>query len=333
MLAPTLSLQIGDAVYEQATRVRLRRGLLPIVDRLEVVLPAATEFSAAPGDDVSLELDGGEGGATVFTGKLAGVQHSVRSLRVLAYGPAFELARARPAGAYEKLDVQEIFERLTEDLDVSLDVREADIKTALFVCEGRATALESIVRLCGIAGLQAAFAGDGTLAIGPDGPGDAVALRYGRELLDVASTTRWADDSEFVIVGEGGGSPDSDQSLWIAQDFFAGGRTAAGTGVRWRSEPLVREVDDARTAAAAWTGTQRRREAPIRMLAWLLPAVAPGSTIEVQDLPEHLSLPKCMVRQVIHELDPRRGARSSIWACADEGGGLAGLAGLIGGLL
>ncbi|MFV8754462.1 hypothetical protein ACNOYE_28270 [Nannocystaceae bacterium ST9] len=330
MLTPTLSLQIADALYEQVGRVRLRRGLLPIVDRLEVVLPAGTTLDAALGDDVILELDGGEGSTTVFTGSLGAIQHGLRSLRVTAHGFALTLARARPAGAYEKLSVQEVVERLTEDLEIALSIRDADMPTALFVCEGRASALELIVRVCAMAGLQAAFDGEGSLQIGPDGPGDALALRYGRELIDVASAAWSADPNEFTVAGEGGGAPDSDQSLWVAKDFFAGSGTAAGTGVRWRSEPLIRRVDDARTAGEAWTTAQRRREAPIRMQTWLLPELAPGSTIDVEDLPDHLPLPTCMVRQVVHEIDPRFGGRSSVWACsADAGGGLlAGLGGL-----
>ena len=179
---------------------------------------------------------------------------------------------------------------------------------------------ETITRLLAMAGLQGAFDADGVLCIGPDGPGEALALRYGRELLDLASAAWQPNPNTFTVAGEGGGSPDSDQSLWVAQDFFAGARTDASTGVRWRSEPLVRTVDDARTAAASWTGSQRRREVPIRMRAWLLPEVAPGSTIEVQDLPEHLPLPTCTVRQVIHEVDGVRGGRTDIRATAGEGG-------------
>lgn len=321
MLTPALTLQIGDAVYEQATRVRLRRGLLPIVDRLEVDLPAGTQVDAAPGDDVTLELDGGEGALAVFTGRLAALHRGLRGLRACAYGPAWTLARARPAGAYEKLSVQEIVERITEGTEVSLSIRGADLTTALFVCEGRATALESIVRVCAMAGLQAAFDGEGTLQIGPDGPGDAFALRYGRELLDAVCAAWHPDPSTFVVAGEGGGAADSDQSLWIARDFFAGAGTPAGEGVRWRSEPLLRDVGDARAAADAWTAAQRRREAPVRLLTWLLPQAAPGSPVEVQDLPDHLPLPTCTIRQVIHELDPLRGGRTSIWAAAETAGG------------
>jgi len=329
MLTPTLSLQLADAVYEHATRIRLRRGLLPIVDRLEALLPAGTQLDAALGDDVILALDGGEGSSTVFTGQLGAIQHGLRGLRICAHGFALTLARARPAGAFEQLSVQELFERLTEDSEIDLAIRSADMPTALFVCEGRASALESVVRLCAMAGLQAAFDGEGTLQIGPDGPGDALALRYGRELVDLDCGSWLADPNEFVVAGEGGGAPDSDQRLWVAKDFFAGSGTAAATGVRWRSEALLRRVDDANAAAESWTAAQRRREAPIRMVTWLLPELAPGSTIEVEDLPDHLPLPSCMVRQVIHEIDPRLGARSSVWATAASSGGLGGLGGLL----
>lgn len=329
MLTPTLSLQVADARYEHASRVRLRRGLLPIVDRLEVVLPAGTELAAAPGAEVTLDLDGGEGQATVFTGQLSAVTRGLRGLRLCAHGFALTLARARPAGAFEKLSVQEIFERITEGTAISLAIRGADMPTALFVCEGRSTALELVVRLCAMAGLQAAFDGEGTLQIGPDGPGEALALRHGRELLD-ASSAAWLPVADtFTVSGEGGGTPDSEQSLWIARDFAAGGGTPAATGVRWRSEALVRRVEDARAAAASWTAAQRRRETPIRLTTWLLPRVAPGSTIEVRDLPDAMQLPTCMVRQVVQEIDPALGGRSTIWASAADGGG-SGLGGLLG---
>lgn len=321
MLTPTLVLDVGSARYEQASHLRLRRGLLPIVDRLELALPAATRFDGALGDEVGLELDGGEGSTKVFAGRLTAVQRGLRSLRLTAHGHALALARVRPAGAYEKLSVQAIVERLTEDLGLDLAIREADMPTALFVCEGRASALESIVRLCAMTGLQAAFDGEGTLRIGPEGPGEALALRCGRELVELTSTSGLVDERSFVVAGEGGGAPDSDQSLWIANDFFAGNATAAASEVCWRSEPLLRRVDDADTAAQAWTTAQRRREAPVRMTCWLVPEVAPGSTIDVEDLPDHLPLPTCVVRQVVHTIDPVRGGRSEIWANAEPSGG------------
>lgn len=344
MLRPSLGLQVGDLRYEQLAGLELRRGLLPIVDRLICRLPAGTEFSAELGDEVTLELDGGEGSAAVFTGELTAIRHGLRRLELRAHGPALTLARARPAASFEKLTLAEIVERVCDEAGVDFAMDGGEAQSALFVCEGRSTALELIVRVLRAAGLRGGFDGAGSLQIGEHGPDGELALRYGRELVDLSSCARAPDPNTAYVAGEGGGAPDSDEGLWVAADFAAGGGTPAGTGVRWRAEPLMRTVDDAQTAAAGWTGELRRRAAPVRLRTWLLPSIAPGARLELHDLPEHLPLSECRVRQIVHHLRPGGrqggwGGRSEIWASAETGGAgdfagmLGSLAGAVGGLL
>lgn len=333
MLTPALTLDIGELRYAHVGRLELRRGLLPIVDRLVCTLPAGTTFEAEPGDPVSLELDGGEGSSAVFSGTLSAVRRGLRSLTVTAHGPALQLARTRPAASLEKVTLSEILERLCEEAEVEVEIEGGDAQTALFVCEGRSTALDLIGRVCAAGGLQAGFDGEGTLVVGEHGPAGEHALRYGRELVDLAHTSRHADPNEAYVAGEGGGAPDSGESLWVAADFAAGGGSPAGAGVRWRAEPLARTVDDARSAAASWTGRMRRRAAPVRMRCWLLPQIDPGARVELHDAPEHASLAECRVRQVVHRLRPGAGAgratQSELWASA-ETGGLSDFAGALG---
>jgi len=76
MLDVALSLTIGNRLYEQhCVAMRLRRTQLSALDRLEILLPVDVTFDADPGEDCSLEIDGGDGSATVFTGQLTLVQH------------------------------------------------------------------------------------------------------------------------------------------------------------------------------------------------------------------------------------------------------------------
>ena len=132
MLAVTPKLQIGNWLYDtQLASLRLRRAVLPTVDRLTVDFPSGVKFEAAPGDDVELELDGGEGSTQVFVGKLSAVTHMPDALRITAHNGALSLARYRPVLALEQVSVGDIIKKLAGDVG-SAGVKAAGALQKLF---------------------------------------------------------------------------------------------------------------------------------------------------------------------------------------------------------
>jgi hypothetical protein len=148
MLRPKISLTVGNKLYDQHTlALRLRRTQLPALDRLEVALPAAVQFDAAAGDDCSLEIDGGDGAATVFTGTLTKIRRAFTGLCLTAHNGGLALARYRPAASYEQLNAGEIIDNFCGDVSVSVAKRVDGPALALYVADGRASAAEEIARL------------------------------------------------------------------------------------------------------------------------------------------------------------------------------------------
>jgi hypothetical protein len=339
MLAVTASLQLGSKIYDSHTAsIRLRRGLLPIVDRLEVDLPVGVEIDAVPGDDAVLELDGGEGAAKVFTGKISTIGRTLRGVRVTAHDGALLLGRYRPSMALEQVTVGDVVERLCSDAGVDVGDVAPGPQLNLYVANGRSTALGEVARLAAHFGGYAAFDGEGKLHVftSPDaGPAEELALKYGREIVEVQVERLVADAASRTIIGDGADSPGGEQARWPVSDFYGGAAVEPGPAARRRAEPELRTVDDARAASEAWAARQAAREVLVRLHAWLLPNVAPGGRVQLKEMPAAVDVSACCVRQVLHRIDPSLGAFTHAWATEDAGagGGLGGLASAAGGLL
>lgn len=343
MLVPRAALTLGDRLYEeQIAALRLRRSRLPALDRLEVLMPIGVTFEADLGDDVSLDLDGGDeagggGNATVFTGTLSGIARRPGGLRLTCHDGGLALSRYRPVVALENLTVAEIIEALCADaeVDAAVDIESATL--AFYAMDGHATALQEIARLAELAGGGAAFDGDGTLHVSEAGGPDAeLALKYGRELLELTLEDEEQPTAAITIVGEGAGSPDSPEARWIVQDFLAGGAPKPGTTARRRVVAELRSTDDTETAAVALAERRSAAARPVRLKTWLMPTLAPGTRLEIADLPDPLTLDDCRVTQIVSTLRSDGVCASEIWATGrpQQGGGLLGaLLGAAGGLL
>lgn len=342
MLSIRAVLTLGDLVYDShVVWLRLRRGLLPIVDRLEIDLPAGATLEAAPGDPASLTLDGGEGEEPVFTGTVGALGRGLAGARVTCLGGAAKLARYRPAFALERVTVGDVVSRLCADTGVPTGSVEAGPTMTLYAARGHATALEEIPRLARHLGGDAAFDADGNLhlfAAGGSAPFEDLALRYTREILSVDVARAAPDGASRTIVGEGGGDPGSEGARWPVVDFWKGAAPSAGPGALRRAEPELRTQDDARAAGDAWARRQQDADHPLRLRTWLLPKLSPGGRVELHELPDALGIEACRIRQVVHTVHAARGAFTQVWAHEDggaaAGGGLlAAVAGAIGGLL
>lgn len=334
MLSPSLQLQIGDLTYgPQIAALRLRRARLPAVDRLDVVLPTGVRLDAAAGDDVTLDLDGGEGGETVFTGRVSEIRRRFEIVIVTARGGADRLARARPSLALDQVTAGDAIRQLASAADVQTGEIAGGPQLAIYAADGRATALAEVARLAAMFGASARFDGDGLLSVpDPEQPDEPLALRYGREILAAESGEGDTSGPAPHVVGEGG-DPSGPQARWVLADFDRG---SAGSGdARRVSLPEIRTKADADKAAAALAAARAARAKSVRLTTFLIPALAPGLALQLADMPDGVPLGSATVHQVVHTISPGGAAVSEVWGTGfSAGDGLLGLlSGAIGGLL
>jgi hypothetical protein len=316
MLRPKISLSVGNKLYDQHTlALRLRRTQLPALDRLEVALPAAVQFDAAAGDDCSLEIDGGDGAATVFTGTLTQIRRAFTGLCLTAHNGGLALARYRPAASYEQLNAGEIIDNFCGDVSVSVAKRVDGPALALYVADGRASAAEEIARLALDAGAGAAFDGEGNLHVTEEGgPAGEMALRYGRELLEVETGTISDPNVTITVVGEGAGSPSSPEGRWVVSDFLAGSGPTPGLSDRIVARPELRTSSDATAAADALMQRASVALLPVKLRLWLNPKIEPGMRLELSDMPDDMPVAECRVLQLVSTHTPDGPMITEVWA-------------------
>jgi hypothetical protein len=334
MLSPSIQLHIGTLTYgPQIAALRLRRVRLPAVDRLDVVLPTGVRLDAAPGDDMTLDLDGGEGGDTVFTGRVAEIRRRFDTVTVTARGGADRLARTRPLLALDQITAGSAIARIATAADVEPGEIADGPTLAIYAADGRATALAEVARLAAFSGASAHFDGAGRLSVpDPEQLGEPLALRYGREILAAESGEGDASGPTLHVVGEGG-NPSGRQARWVLADFDRGS-TGAGDARRI-ALPEIRTKQDADKAAAALAAARAARAKSVRLTTFLIPALAPGLPLQLADMPDGVPLSRATVHQVVHAVRPDGAAVSDVWGTgfSSEDGLLGSLIGAVGGLL
>ncbi|MBR0674246.1 hypothetical protein [Neoroseomonas soli] len=324
MLTPSFQLRLADRIYgPQVAALVLRRVRLPATDRLDARLPAAADVSAAPGDPVTLDLDGGEGSETVFTGRIALIRRRFDAIEVVARGGADRLARARPVLALSGLTAGEAIRRLADAASVEAGEVAPGPTLAIYAADGRSTALAEVARLAAFTGAVAFLDGEGRLVVpDPARPVTPIALRYGREILEAEATEGDDSDPAPVVTGEGG-DPGGEQARWIIADFNRGSPPPADAPRV--ALPEIRTRDDARAAATAIADAVRARARSVRLTTFLIPALAPGKRLTIAEMPGGVPISRAVVLQVQHSISAGGIALTRLWGTGFEaGGGLPG---------
>ncbi len=341
LLVPAYALTIGSKQWtEQLLSLDVRLEAAPLMDRLTARLPAAAPFDGAVGDTVSLSLDGGEGASDVFTGSVDAIRRDPATIEITALDAGGTLAAYRPSATYEQATVATVIQALCGDVGVDTGELEDGPALAYYAADPGRTALEHVARLAEWAGALARVAGDGKLeATVVSGADPDLALRYGRELISFDATECSTRIESFVVAGEAGaGSASAPESLRPKRDFFDGSRPAGPDATNvWSFEPALRTPSAAQTASAARTRLYKSSRQRATLRAWLLPALRPGTVLEVQDLPDGLPGGPLWVDRVSHRVGPDGAVtRARLWGggdAFDPSSLLGSLAGAIGGLL
>jgi prophage tail gpP-like protein len=330
LLAPTYALTIGNQRWtQQVLAIDVRLAAAPGVDQLTARLPAAAPLSADPGDPLTLTLDGGEGGKTVFTGVVQAIHRGLRAIEVTAHDALGRLARYRPATTFAQASAGTIIKALASDAGADLGNITDGVMLAFYAADPSRNAAEHAARLAGWSGALLTVDGDGGLTATVLDTGTAdLALRYGREIM-AFDIVHGADPDTAVVAGESGaGSADSPDALRLAADPFAGNRPdGPSLGTSWSWEPALRTADATAAAGAARQTMLKAHQQTGTLRAFAQPKLRPGVVIELADLPDDLPKGPFWLDRVRHTLTAQ-GAFTSAHLLGDGGGGASLLSAL-----
>ena len=307
LLRPAYALTLaGQQWTQQAIAIDLRLAAGPHLDRLTVTFPASAPVEAAPGDPVALDLDGGEGAETVFTGVVATIRRSLDRLEVTATNALGQLARYRPATTYENVTAGTVIRNLAGDAGVDAGDIADGVMLRFYVADPSRTATEHATRVAAWSGAILVSDPQGAVsATIVDASTAEIALRYGRELTGF-SIEETAEPDTVTVAGESGaGDCGAPESLRLSSDFFAGSRPEGpALGHVWTWEPALRTAEATSSAAAARQRSLTSAQRSGRLDAFLLPRLRPGTVIEVQDLPDGHAAGPYWLEAVRHRIGP-----------------------------
>ncbi len=313
-LAPAATIILGNLKYDShAADVEVTLSLLPGVNRFRAALPSGAKVTAAPGDDASLELDGGEGSAAVMKGKIRTLRKSLLATEALVTDAGAELAAFRPKATYEKQSAKDVINAVAGDRKVKTATVDIELPLAAFVAHQGRTGAEHIANLATFGGAIATVDANGALNVIPrPGPQPELALLYGREIVDYQVSSQAAPQVRRIAIGSGpAGSPDAPDALRPSASALPGDAPKPGGDAIWFPSPLLRTPKAASTASSAADAQAAAAATRVRARCFLLPKLRPGVVIEVQSLPDGLKGGPWMITQVTHRLKPGLGGMTT----------------------
>jgi hypothetical protein len=123
------------------------------------------------------------------------------------------------------------------------------------------------------------------------------------------------------------GSADAPDALRPTTEALPGDAPKPGPEAVWSPAPVLRTPDAALTATKAATATTSAAVTRIQARCFLLPALRPGTVVEVQSLPDELSGGPWLVTRVVHRLKPDTGGLTGFEGVSAGSGGLGSLLG------
>jgi hypothetical protein len=338
MLAPSYELTLGSRRWtQQVLSIDVQVAAAPVPDLVAARFPPAANVNAAPGDDLVLRVDGGDGSEDVVTGTVDRIAHTFEEIVVSGSDAGGRLTRSRPAITFEKATAATVIRALCSDAGAEAGQLDDGVQLAYYAADPTRHAYEHVARLASWSGAVARVDADGRVSslVVQMGKAD-VALRYGRDVVALEALTATRPVETFVVAGESGvGASDDLDAMRPSTDFFGGDRPdGPGPAARWVFEPALRTTDAARDAREAWAKRYLSEASIWRLTVLLRPALRPGLVLEVADLPDRFAGSKFVVERVRHQISPTRAWTIARLASAGTGaGGLAGAASALVGTL
>lgn len=310
--------------------LRVERGVGGAGGRARIGVGRTEGAAPRVGDEVRVEIRGAISEGNAFRGEVDGVSPGIDTVVVEARDGLARLAEHEVERAYEEVTAGFIVADLVDASGATVGQVEDGPTFSRYVVYAGPRALQHVQRLAALVGAELLTDGDGKVCfVRPREDAPAQRLRWGEHLLRVELEQAPLSSDSLVVWGEGAAGTDgAEREHWLATDLSgakgeaavdeAGGqrRVMAGRhGERPRAlvDGAIRSAEVADEIARAHV--QRLALRPLRgsVLALGLPHAAPGTWVELSDLPDSLqplaaapSL-RLRVRHVVHHLSPARG--------------------------
>jgi hypothetical protein len=262
-----------------------------------------------------------------MTGKVRSFRRGVHAIEVTVGDASVDLARLRPGVTYEKQSAKDVIRALAGSAAVAIDTVDLDLPLAAYIAHQNRTAAEHIAYLARLGGGIATVNGDGKLHVmsWPESQPEQ-ALRYGRELLTYDVREHPGPAVQHIAIGHGpAGAADAPDALRPSLAPLPSDAPAIGSEAVWQPAAILRTPKAATTAANAANVIVNAAAKRVRAKCFLLPQLRPGTVIEVQDLPSHLSQGPSLITRVTHRFTPGSGGVTIFEGVSTASGGLSGL--------
>lgn len=282
---------------------------------------------AEPGDVLEVELDAGQGSIRVFTGTVESISTGA-SQWITAQDDLIKLTRHDVALAFEEVSADFIVNELLDEVGLTAGIVETGPQLASYVLHSGPRAFRHIQTLAELCGTDLYTDGEGKAHFtSPSTRGAEHSFKYGESIL-VLDLKRVPPQFDGVSVwGEGAASSKgAEKYYWLAEDLEGVSAEAsiseqgelqsgtAGERNRLIRTGAVRSGEAAQAVADGQMSALVARGIQGRLKAFATPAVMPGDTVKIEDLPDEHAANKALqeggmlrVRRVRHELDRRDG--------------------------
>ncbi|WP_163867041.1 hypothetical protein [Myxococcus eversor] len=280
-----------------------------------------------PGDKTTIEMDGGNGAVTVFTGLVLEARGSTDTSLVIGGDALAKLARLDVSGAYEQMSAGSIVRELVNKAGGTPGTIDDGPSFPSYVLHRGPRALRHILRLAEQSGFDVFTDGQGKVHFtAPKQGGADHTFVYDSQVLRTQVAKPLAAIDGFEVWGEGAASSQGEKKAhWLVDDLASiHGKAALGTTGKVQAGSTgksSREVKDGSVRAGADASAQAKARVgalaarPLHGFIEVLgaPAVKPGDLVKVDDIPEGhpvealLSGKVLRVRSVRHTLNALTG--------------------------
>ena len=256
----------------------------------------------AQGDEVTVELDSGEGSTRVFTGEVDTVETIAGAQRITAFDGISKLGRLELEASYEEVSIDDIVKDLMDQASVTPGKVDECPQVPSFVLFRGSGVLQHIMQLARFCGKDLYTDGQGQINFtGPLTTGTEHSFEYGLNILNLELRNEPAFRDSAEIWGEGAaGSQGADKYYWLSNDLAGlngmaaidNGQVVAG---KINSSPLQEVMASLRSGEAVSEIAENRMQAVASKLnsgqitVYGSPNVMPGDTLLVTNLPENHS--------------------------------------------
>lgn len=309
---------IGSASYEWGDHSRLvglrtHASLSVPVNTAWVALAPPDGLSAAPDDELVVELGYGDDLEKVFSGVVETAEWGIERLAVHAAGSFHKLVTARLNLFFEKTKAGDIVSDVAGQLEIATGNVESGLEFPAYALSDSLTAYDSLRNLAWRCGFDLYADVDDQLVFAAYDPAETHAFQYGVNILSLYLGHPTDSVTGAEIYGESPAShgQGQDSTSWLTKKDVKGTAGSSGVATWRRFDPSARTQEDAaQMAEAALAALSTKRACTLRALG--SPAVQLGHEIEIAKMPLDDQNGVFKVSGVEHRLDRRHGFYSII---------------------